>query len=232
MTETAPRPNSRDRLDALTAPRESAFPAALRHTARVTRARRWLLWGAGAVVVVVGAGLLVSSLRLIPLSLSLSRVALKGTRIVIDTPKLVGYRKDGRPYEVRAKVGVQDVMKPNVFDLEKLEVRVENTQDNSVTMTAEQGVYNANTDHADLSGGVDIGDGKSFHMRMDSAHMDFKQSLMTSDKPVRLKITGGDVIASSVEFSQRERRATFAGNVHSTLYGEDGAPADGLREAQ
>ncbi|MCX7899173.1 MAG: hypothetical protein N2444_03665 [Methylocystis sp.] len=67
---------------------------------------------------------------------------------------------------------------------------------------------------------------------MESAQMDFKQSVMTSDRPTRLKIVGGEVSAGSVEFSQNERRATFTGNVHSTLYGEDGAPADSLRATQ
>ena len=57
---------------------------------------------------IVGLGLLISSLRFLPVDLSLARVALKGTRIVIESPKLVGYRKDGRPYEVRARVGTQD----------------------------------------------------------------------------------------------------------------------------
>ena len=160
-------------------------------------------------------------------------MALKGTRIVIETPKLVGYRKDGRPYEVRAKVGIQDMTKPNVFELEKLEVHVENSAENAVNLTAAQGVYNANTDHADMTGGVRIFDDKSFDMQMDAAQMDFKAGVMTSDKPALLKLTGGEVRANAVEFSQHERRATFTGNVHSTLYGEkDDASNDaGLRVA-
>jgi lipopolysaccharide export system protein LptC len=111
------RARGRDRLAALTARRESAFPDALRHTARVTRLRRWLLWGAGGTMALVGIGLAASSLRFLPIDLNLSRVALKGTRIVIETPKLVGYRKDGKPYEIRARVGVQDIATPDVFDL-------------------------------------------------------------------------------------------------------------------
>lgn len=222
----------RDRLSALTAPRESAFPEALRHTARVARLRRWILWGAGGIVALVGLGLLVSSLSFLPVDLSLARIALKGSRITIDTPKLVGYRKDGRPYEIRARVGVQDIARPDVFELEGLEVRVENTRDNSIVLAAEKGVYSRKTDHADLSGGVNIRDDKNFDMKLDSATMDFKASVMTSDKPVVLKIDGGEVLAQSVEFSQKERRATFAGGVHSVLYGESDAATEGLRAAQ
>lgn len=224
MTDAAPTRNARDRLGALAAPRESAFPAALRHTARVSRMRRFLLWGAGGVVGVVGLGLLIGSLRFLPVDLSLARVALKGTRIVLDTPKLVGYRKDGRPYEVRAKVGVQDITKPEVFELEDLEVRVEDTKENAIVMAAQRGLYSAKADHADLWGGVAIRDDKNFDMRMQAAEMDFKASVMKSDKPVTLKIIGGEVAAKSVEFSQKERRATFTGEVHSVLYGETDEP--------
>ena len=219
--------SSRDRLNALAAPRENAIPAAMRHTARVVKLRRWIFWGAGIVVGSVVVGLLVGSLRFLPVDLNLSRVALKGTRIVIETPKLVGYRKDGRPYEVRAKLGVQDVTRPDVFELEDLEVRVENTRDSSIVMTARNGVYDARSDHADLAGGVSIRDDKSFDMRLASAEMDFKASVMKSSKPVTLKIDGGEVKAEGVEFSQKERRATFSGTVHSVLYGEtDTARAD------
>lgn len=217
-------PAGRDRLAGLTAQRESAFPEALRHSARVTRLRRWILWGVGGTVGLVGLGLLISSLRFLPVDLNLARVALQGTRIVIESPKLVGYRKDGRPYEVRARVGAQDITKPDVFELEGLDVRVETSGDGAVTLTAPKAVYSTKVDRADMSGGVDITDRKNFDMRMEAASMNFKEAVMTSSAPVTLKIDGGQVDAEHVEFLQKERRATFTGNVRSVLYGEDGAP--------
>ena len=226
MNDAAPTTTSRIRLGAIGAQRENAFPEALRHTARVARLRRWIFWTAGSIVGVVLLGLLVGSLRFLPVDLRLARIALKGTRITIETPKLVGYRKDGRPYEVRAKVGVQDIATPDVFDLEGLEVRVENSADNTIMLSAAKGIYNAKADHADMSGGVVIRDDKNFEMRLDSAAMDFKASVMTSDQPVHLKLETGEVFAKSVEFAQKERHVTFEGEVHSVLYGEsDDAPA-------
>lgn len=225
-------PAGRDRLAGLTAHRESAFPEALRHTARVTKLRRWILWGAGGIVGLVGLGLLIGSLRFLPIDVNLARVALQGTRIVIESPKLVGYRKDGRPYEVRARVGVQDITKPDAIDLDGLDARVETKGESVVTLTAPKAVYSTKTDRAEMRGGVQITDVKNFDMRMAAAVMDFKASVMTSDTPVTLKIQGGEVQSEHVEFAQKERRATFTGNVRSVLYGEGGAPPGALRAGE
>jgi lipopolysaccharide export system protein LptC len=214
-------PEGRDRLAGLTAGRQNAIPEAIRHSARVSKLRKWILWTAGGTIAMVALAALISSLRYLPIDLNLSRIALQGTRIVIESPKLVGYRKDGRPYEVRAKVGVQDITTPEVFDLDGLDVRVETKGEGAVTLSAPKAVYSTKSDNAKMQGGVRITDAKSFDMRMDSADMDFKASVMTSNSPVTLQIDGGNVAADNVEFHQQERRATFAGNVRSVLFGED-----------
>jgi len=216
----------RDRLGALGAPRASAIPEARRHTARVARLRRWIVWGAGSIVGLVLLGVGFHSLRFLPMDLGFARIALNGTRITIETPRLVGYRKDGRPYEIKARVGVQDIKAPDKFELEGLDVRIAESGDNAINMFAEKGFYDAKRERADLSGGVRINDDRNFDMRLDSAAMDFKASMMTSDKPVTLKFLGGEVAAKTVEFAQKERHATFAGEVKTVLYGEkeEGAP--------
>jgi lipopolysaccharide export system protein LptC len=218
--DAAPRDLRRSRLDAIGATREDAFPDALRHTARVMRLRRLVLWGAAAIVGLLLVALAIQALRSFPIDLNFARVALQGSRITIESPKLVGYRKDGRAYELHAKVASQDMTTPDIFDLEEMEVRMENNSASFVNLAAAKGVYNRKQDHADLTGGVRIFDEKRFDMRLERAAVDFKASVMTSDRPVTLKIENGEVFAKSVKFSQNERRATFVGDVHSVLYGQ------------
>lgn len=227
MNEAAPQSARRERLSAIGVARENALPEAIRHSARVARLRRLMRWSAGAIVLLVLVGLAFQALRFLPLDLRFARVGLKGTRITIETPKLIGYRKDGRPYELRARVGVQDMSTPDVFELEELEVRMDGG-DKVVVLTAAKGVYNSKRERAELTGGIKIRDDKQFEMNLKSAEMDFKASVMTSDKPVTLKIDGGDIAANSAEFSQAEQRATFIGDVHSVFYGESSdAASDG-----
>ena len=156
---------------------------------------------------------------------------MKGSHIVIDSPKLVGYQKDGRPYEVRAKTGVQDIAAPDTIDLDSVEVRIENNANSAITLQAPKGLYSTKGDRADMTGGVIIRDPKKFDMRLESAVMDFKTSKMKSDKPTILKLEGGEISSKAVEFSQKDSHATFSGGVHSTLYGEGAEPANAFHAA-
>jgi lipopolysaccharide export system protein LptC len=224
MKTVEPPSGPRDRMAVIGVARENALPEAIRHTVRVARLRRLMIWSAGAIVGIVLVGMGIHALRFLPVDLRFARVGLKGSRITIESPKLVGYRKDGRPYELHARVGIQDISTPDVFELEDMEVRMDGG-DKIVTLTSAKGVYNSKREHADLAGGVRIRDDRQFDMNLQSAEMDFKASVMSSNEPVTLKIDNGEVVAKSVEFSQNERRATFTGEVHSVIYGEgDNAP--------
>lgn len=227
MNDAARQARSRDRLGAIGVPRASAFPDALRHTARVASLRRVILWASGTIVAMVLLALAIQFLRSLPVDLRFARIALKGSRITIETPKLVGYRQDGRPYEIRARLGVQDMSTPDVFELEGLEVRIENSADNSLRLSARQGVYYAKRDFADVTGEVRIHDDKNFDLRLEAARVDFKASVMKSERPARLTIDTGEIAANSVEFAQKERRATFLGDVRSVFHGDrdEAAPA-------
>ena len=120
---------SHSRLGSIGAPRENAFPAALRHTTRVARLRWFMLWGVGGIVAVVAVVVGFQFLRFLPIDLRFAHIAMKGSRITIESPKLVGYRPDGRPYELRAKVGIQDMSTPDLFELEALDVRLDSGPD-------------------------------------------------------------------------------------------------------
>jgi lipopolysaccharide export system protein LptC len=181
-----------------------------------------MLWGVGGVTAVVAVVVGFQFLRFLPIDLRFAHIALKGSRITIESPKLVGYRPDGRPYELRAKVGIQDMSTPDLFELEELEVHLDSGPDQAVLLKAATGLYDSKKDRADLGGGVRIYDDKSYELQLASAIMDFNASTLTSDKPGTLTLNGGRVSGHTVEIVQAERRLTFIGGVHSVLYGDEG----------
>jgi lipopolysaccharide export system protein LptC len=223
MTDLAP-PSKRDRLAGFVARRPDAIPEARRHTQRVARLRRALIWGAGGVLAAALVGGAVRTLSFLPADLSFSRIATQGTRITIESPKLTGYRKDGRPYELRARYAVQDIAKPDLYELQELEVRIANDSEGAVVLTAGKGVYDGKRDEAELSGGAHLFDGKHFDMKTAAATIDFRGGLVTSDEPTTLTLDKSTVTSQSSEFSQIERRATFTGDVHSTFPGDEDQP--------
>ncbi|MBY6243564.1 LPS export ABC transporter periplasmic protein LptC [Methylosinus sp. Sm6] len=212
-----------DRLAAFVARRPDAIPQARRHTQRVARLRRLLVWGSAGIVVAALVGGLVRSLSFLPVDLSFSRVVTQGTRITIEDPKLIAYRKDGRPYELRARTAVQDLTQPDIYELHQLEVRLTGEADGVIILTSEQGVYDGGKDQAELTGSAHLHDGKRFDMKTASATIDFRGGLVTSATPTILTLDDSIVTAQSSEFSQTEKRATFIGAVHSTFPGDDEA---------
>ena len=226
MTLTEASQGSRDRLASFGAPRGSAIPAAKLHTSRVAKLKRGIVWGVAllvAAVFLVGA---YKSLRLLPIDLRFAQIGLEGSRITIKTPKLVGYRQDGKAYELTAQLGVQDMKTPDVYELSGVDARLESGPGEAVLLTSGAAVYNAKADRADLSDGVRIRNDKSFDLALKRAVMNFKASVLTSDEPALLKLDKVTVAADAVEFVQKERRASFIGRVHTVIEGDATADKD------
>ncbi|ATQ68521.1 MULTISPECIES: LPS export ABC transporter periplasmic protein LptC [Methylosinus] len=226
MSDDAVSPSGLDRLDGLIAARPDAIPEARRHTQRVARLRRFLIWGSAGIVVAALLGALVRSLSFLPVNLSFSRIVTQGTRITIESPKLVAYRKDGRPYELRARTAVQDLDHPDIYELNELEVRITNDSDGVIILTSQRGVYDGGKDEAALSGDAHIYDGTRFDMKTAAATIDFRGGLVTSTTPTTLMLDESVVTAQACEFSQTEKRATFTGAVHTTFPGDEDAPPE------
>ena len=92
--------------------REQAFAKAKRHSERVRLLRlAILIGGLGAVAamfVVVFFNPFATKLG----SLSFAALSVEGTKIVMDRPKLAGFRSDGQPYVLTAERALQDIKQP------------------------------------------------------------------------------------------------------------------------
>jgi lipopolysaccharide export system protein LptC len=217
----------RDRLASFTAPRVSQIPAAVRHSQRVARLRRGIVWGVAVVVAVCALFLLVHFISHWAVDLRFAHIGFEGARITIEQPHLVGYQKDGRAYELKARLGVQDIHKPDIIELHGLEARLDVDKGPPVLVTSAAAVYDGKQDRAELSDGVRISDQKNYDLRMENATMDFKASTLSSQRPATLKLDCCDVDGKAVELAQAESRVTFIGAVHSTFHGEKAEPEAG-----
>jgi len=224
-----PRPAAppRDRFAVLGGPRKSQIPVAMRHSQRVARLRRGIVWGVGGIVAICALFLAYHFISHLAVDLRFAGIGFQGARITIEQPRLVGYQKDGRAYELKARIGVQDIHKPDIFELEGLEARLDTGKGLPVLLTSAAAVYDGKQDRAELSNGVRISDEKNYDLRLESATMDFKASTLSSRRPATLKLDCCDVDGESVEVAQRESRVTFTGAVHSVFHGDKAEPEAG-----
>ena len=221
MTDTAVRLDRPRRGPPLT-DRAQAFRDAARHTRLVKRLRRGIVYGAiGLVAAVIGWPFLAPSGKL-PGGVTINQATLNGTRVMMDLPKLNGFRRDGRPYEVRARSGVQDIRTPKIIELNEIEATVQTADGSSVRVVAPAGVFDSGTDHMRLSAGatssrIRITSTSGYDALMHSAEMDFKKGDVSSKDPVEVTLKNGSVNADSLEILGHGAQVTFTGNVKSII---------------
>jgi lipopolysaccharide export system protein LptC len=224
------RPRDRDRLAVAGGHDLKAFANAGRHTSRVRLLRRGII-----VFCSVTVGLGAIFIFFDPFSrlahLSIGGVGLQGTRITIDTPRLTGKRRNGMPYEVRAAEGIQDMLKPEIVELVRLDAKAQMTENAWVNLTANQGIYNSAKDELSLTGLVRIRSDARYDMKTQSALMELKTGLMKTTEPVKLVLEAGSVEADQMQIVDNGQQLVFEGNVHSVMLPEEQvAEAAGLQK--
>ena len=227
--------------------RAKAFRDAGRHTLRV-RILRWSIV-LGALALALGGAVfaLMDRLGLRQVDLTLARATLNGSRVTMDAPKLNGFRRDGRPYEVRARSGVQDVRTPKIIELNEVEANLQTADRTNVRVLAPEGVFDSGADRMRLqgrsgtggtgtgvsgagdSGIVRVTSTSGYTIVMRSAEMDFKTGALRSNEPVAVTMTNGTVEADSLNVTGNGASVSFIGNVRSVIMPEAGMkpPAPG-----
>jgi len=202
--------------------REPAFAEARRRSARVRELRRAILIGGlGAVAAVVIAAFF-NPFAVKLGSLGLSPLNLEGTKIVMDRPKLAGFRSDGQPYLMTAKRALQDIKHPTVIELEQVEGEIGATGGETTHVTADSGVYDSLGEHMELSQNVRITNGQA-NVLLRSAKFDFKSGAYGSDEPVEVRVSDGTTIVSDrAEASNHGQEVTFDGHVRTRIVPQTG----------
>jgi lipopolysaccharide export system protein LptC len=199
------------------ADRAQAFAKARRRSARVKRLRRAILIGGlgtiAAMVVTAFFNPFATKLG----SLGLSSLSVEGTKIVMDRPKLAGFRSDGQPYLLTATRALQDIKHPTLVELEKVEGEIGAAGGEPTHVTADSGVYDSLGEKMELSNNVRITSGRA-NVLMRTAKFDFKSGAYRSDEPVEVRVSDGTTIVSDrAEAADHGQEVTFDGHVKTRI---------------
>jgi lipopolysaccharide export system protein LptC len=204
---------------------------ARRHSARVRFLRRAVPAGAAGTLVLFMAVTWFNPLRAIPdLPIDPGKLVVSGTKITMEAPKLTGFTRDNRAYNVTAEAASQDLTNPTVLELSGVRGRFELQNRGTVNVTAVAGLYNTKSDLLTLTQYVHIISSDGYEGHLTEAAVDVKKGVIVSERPVEMNLPNGKLNANRMEVVDNGALLRFDGGITLVLTGEPGSSdGKGLR---
>ncbi len=215
MTSTAE--NMRGYAPAPGADSQRVFLRAQRHSRNVRRLRIVIpaLVAAAAVATMMASWL--DPLRMLArLPTDSGRLVISGTKITMESPKLSGFTKDSRPYELNARSAAQDITNPDVVELTDIRAKIETKDKSPINVTAVDGRYNRKSGILNLSRDVVLTT-PAYQVNLTEATVDTGSSHVVSNQPVQVKMLQGVLHSNRLEVTNGGEVVLFDGNVKLTL---------------
>ncbi len=190
-----------------------AFRQAAAHSRRVRFWRRTIPLLALATIVFL-ATRTISGFLAIP-EVADDSVGLQGRKIVMEKPRLSGFKRDGRSYELNAATATQDIKTPDVVALDALKARLQTGNEGWADLSGARGVYDSKGEKLEVDGGVSVRTETGMDARLRDAQIDFRSGMIVTDKPVEVKTNQGDVNADRMQVHENGRKLVFEGRVRS-----------------
>ena len=199
------------------------FVAARRHSRVVRLLKIAIPVGSVAAIAIVGLASLYNPFGRIP-GLTLGPITFSGSKVAMERPRLTGFRKDNRPYEVVATTAYQDIRKPNVIELKDMRAKLA-TDDAGGTaqLVANGGVFDTGKEHLDLSQDIRIWTDKGEEILLRTASIDLKAGSAVSRDPVTVKTPTLTLDADGMEMADNGKTLAFIGRVKAKLIPKDDA---------
>jgi lipopolysaccharide export system protein LptC len=197
---------------------ETAFRGAARHSRRVRFLRR-----AVPVALVVGALAIVAMTFFNPLRFAyklpndLGTLVVSGSKITMESPRLAGFTRDARGYEIQAKAAAQDLKQPNMVELKEIRAKVDMQDKSSVEMTAVDGNYDTKAELLTLGQRIVLSSSTGYQGILTEAIVDIKKGTIVSEKPVEVKMLQGTLNANRLEVRETGALIRFDGGVNMML---------------
>jgi lipopolysaccharide export system protein LptC len=158
--------------------------------------------------------------------LSIGPIRISGTQLTMESPRLTGFRKDNRGYEITASAATQDVRKPHVVELKDLRGRLVMDEGGGLAhLSSDFGVLDTTKEAMDLRQNVKVRTDAGQVVLLKSAAVDFKAGTVRSREPVEVTFVGGSVQADQFDVNDHGKVMTFTGRVRSVFQGGGEQPA-------
>lgn len=144
-------------------------------------------------------------------------LGIQGSKITMQLPKIAGFTRDSRAYELTAENAVQDIAAPDVIELQNLRAKMEMQDKDVVNLTAKAGTYNTKGDKIVLRDQIVVTSGQGYSARLREAAVDMKAGNVTSDQPVEVTLPNGLLTSNGMEIAESGAVIRFNRGVVLTL---------------
>jgi lipopolysaccharide export system protein LptC len=193
---------------------ERAFQRAMRHSRRV----RLLRIAIPVAIVLMVAGLILvrwlDPLRVLArLPIDAGKLVISGTKITMQAPKISGYTRDSRRYELSAQSAAQDITNPNVIELRDIRAKVEAQDNNTFDVSATEGAFDRKAGMLTLDRGIVLRSTNGIELQLEQAVIDTATGEIVSKKPVEVRLEQGTLTANEFEIVKAGEVIRFDGGV-------------------
>ena len=187
--------------------RAEAFSHAEKHSRRVQRLK--VVLPLIAVVLAVGfAGYSYLSTPA-PVAIETEGSAFAEGKLVMNSPKLEGFTKDGRPYSVKATRAMQDYDKQDIINLDGIDAKMPVEKENWARVEAVSGVYDRTANTLDVPTDILVTTTDGMVAKLKSAFLDIANGSLKSTTPVDIQSHGSKVTAGSMTVLENGKRVIF-----------------------
>lgn len=182
---------------------------------RIRGLKFWLPVVGGLLIVVFIAIMVVT--QFISTPLGIAAIDLTDGKVVMDQPTLSGFTASNAEYEIVADRALQDLSDPKKVLLEKIGATLALKDGNVVSLSANTGKYDIDGESLNLGAGVNVHMSSGYTAELEEAHVDMKSGVLSSDRPVFIKATIGEIRADRLEVRDNGDYILFEDRVKMTI---------------
>jgi lipopolysaccharide export system protein LptC len=205
-----------------------AFRKAMRHS-RLVRALRLAI--PAGILAAIAFSILAARFNplqmLTALPVDFSGLVVSGTKITMQAPRIAGFTRDSRPYELTARAAAQDVAHPDTIELQGVHGKSEMPDKSVFEMTADSGVYDSKAEMLTLRQNIILKSSGGFEIYLSEAVVDVHTSAVVSEKPVEVRMQQGTIKANRMEVVDSGDVIRFGGGVTMVTTGNQVMHLDG-----
>lgn len=179
------------------------------------------------IVLALGATWFVSWLDplkvMVKLPINFDTVLVSGTKLTMQAPKISGYTRDQRWYELSASSAAQDITKPDVVELHNVRAKVESEDKSTMFLSAKEGTFDKKANVLTLNDDISLKSSTGYEIRLNEAIVDMASGGIVSNQPVEVLSQQGTIKSEQLEVQKSGEVVRFTGNVVMNL---TGLPAD------